>query len=358
MTLDVRPNGVRLNNVRVTGLATAGLITAGPFVAAQLLDRHLADPQRWHPVAGFGKVAAALESRMYRDDRRAGARYAAVTVGGPVLAAAWAQRRLRRAGSKRGRLIYGTISTLTAWYTIGGTSLVGEGTFVAGLLESDQFDAARARLSHLCARDPSELDEQAMARATVESLAENTSDAVVAPLFWLLVAGLPGVVGYRAVNTLDAMVGYRSSHYENFGWAAARTDDVLNLAPARLTGALTAVLAPVVGGDVTSSWATMRRDAPQHPSPNAGYPEAAFAGALGVRLGGTNTYDGQAEQRPTLGDGRAATRRDIMRAATLSRRVSELATVVLASAAFVNAFLKVHKTRDKSASGRKEGAKR
>ena len=152
-------------------------------------------------------------------------------------------------------------------------------------------------------------------------MAENTCDAVVAPLLWGAVAGVGGLLGYRAVNTLDAMVGHHSMRYERFGWAAARLDDVANLVPARLTALLAAALAPAVGGSGRAALRTVRRDGAAHPSPNAGRCEAAFAGALGVSLGGTNVYQGRPERRGTLGDGPPPTARDLARAVWLSRLV-------------------------------------
>jgi adenosylcobinamide-phosphate synthase len=168
-----------------------------------------------------------------------------------------------------------------------------------------------------------------MARAVIESVAENTSDAVVAPLLWGAVAGIPGLVAYRAVNTLDAMVGHRSARYVNFGWASARLDDAINWVPARVTAALTAACAPLVTkvspGKVID---TVRRDGGHHPSPNAGRCEAAFAAALGVRLGGTNVYGGVAETRPGLGEGRVPDPEDIRHAIVLSRAVTVCATAL------------------------------
>ena len=158
-----------------------------------------------------------------------------------------------------------------------------------------------------------------MARAAIESVAENTSDAVVGPLVWGIVAGAPGVVAYRIVNTLDAMVGHHSERYERFGCAAARLDDLAGLLPARLTAALAALLAPLVGGSTAGAWRAWRRDASAHPSPNAGPCEAAFAGALGVRLGGPTVYPYGLSDRPWQGDGRAPAAADIVRAARLSR---------------------------------------
>jgi adenosylcobinamide-phosphate synthase len=164
-------------------------------------------------------------------------------------------------------------------------------------------------------------------------VAENTSDAVVAPLLWGACLGLPGLLGYRAVNTLDAMIGHHSPRYERFGWAAARLDDAANLIPARVTALLAGVLAPAVGGRPGQALRTLRRDGGQHPSPNAGQCEAAFAGALGVRLGGRSSYQGRTEQRGLLGDGAPPTARDITRAVWLSRLVSGAALLMAAAIA-------------------------
>jgi adenosylcobinamide-phosphate synthase len=203
------------------------------------------------------------------------------------------------------------------------------------LLEAEDLEGARARLSHLCGRDPSQLDVAGLARATVESVAENTSDAVVGPLMWGAVAGVPGLLAYRAVNTLDAMVGHRSPRYARFGWAAARLDDFANLAPARLTASLAVLLAPLVGGRPSAAVRAWRRDGHKHPSPNAGPVEAAFAGALGRTLGGRLAYSGRVEQRPLLGDGPAPTVDDIVRAARLSAVVSAAAGGLAAATAYV-----------------------
>ncbi len=169
----------------------------------------------------------------------------------------------------------------------------------------------------------------------MESVAENTCDAVVAPLLWGAAAGVGGLLGYRAVNTLDAMVGHHTMRYERFGWAAARLDDVANLVPARLTAALAVALAPAVGGSRRRALRTVRRDGAAHPSPNAGRCEAAFAGALGVSLGGTNVYQGLAERRGTLGDGPPPGPADIDRAIRLSRLITAAAAVLAAAVAYL-----------------------
>ncbi len=168
------------------------------------------------------------------------------------------------------------------------------------------LDTGRRAVSHIVGRDPETLDEAGVARAAVESLAESTSDGVVAPLFWLLVGGLPGILLYKAVNTADSMIGHKNERYLEFGWAGARFDDVLNWIPARLTALLVAGAAFFVrGADPEHGWRMALRDARKHDSPNAGWPEAAFAGALGFQLGGPRSYDGQMHQLPSFGDGKA-----------------------------------------------------
>lgn len=306
----------------------AAIVRRGPALAAGLLagtalDAILGDPRRGHPVAVFGRVAAGLERRVWRDSRAAGAGYAAVCVGGTVGAGVLAERWA--SGSRR----YAAVVAVATWAVLGGRTLVREADAVHDLLLCDDLAAARERLTHLVGRDPSRLGETEIARAVVESVAENTSDAVVAPLLWGAVAGLPGLLGYRAINTLDAMVGHRSARYRRFGWAAARLDDVANLVPARLTAALIALVCDRPG-EVAR---IVRRDARQHPSPNSGWCEAAFAGALELRLGGVNVYDRQVEKRPWLGDGAPAQRRDLPRAVRLSRRVAVAASVLAALAA-------------------------
>lgn len=194
----------------------------------------------------------------------------------------------------------------------------------------------RAAVAHLVGRDPDRLDEAGVARAAVESLAENASDGVVAPLFWLLVGGLPGIALYKAVNTADSMIGYRSERYRAFGRAAARLDDVVNWLPARLTGLLIALAAAIGGGDAAGAWAAMRRDARAHVSPNAGWPEAAMAGALGLRLGGPRVYGAVADNGAWLGEGRADLGpADITRALALYRGALDLLIALVAVPAII-----------------------
>ncbi|GAB3814171.1 cobalamin biosynthesis protein [Micromonospora zhanjiangensis] len=317
---------------RVPAGATA---TAVGLLAGYALDALLGDPRRFHPVAGFGRAAGALERRLYRDRRSAGMAHAALAVGLPVLAGAAAQAVTRHRPLARTALV-----AAATWTVLGGRTLRREAGTMATALRRGDVPAARRRLGHLCGRDPSTLDESELARATVESVAENTSDAVVAPLLWGAVAGLPGLLGYRAANTLDAMVGHRSARYARFGTPAARLDDLLNLVPSRLTGLLTVAAAPLAHGDRGRALRVWRRDRHDHPSPNAGQCEAAMAGALDVRLGGRNVYFGRSEVRPYLGDGPRPEHRHIRRAARLSGAVGlgALAVASLAALAVPAAF--------------------
>jgi adenosylcobinamide-phosphate synthase len=292
------------------------LPTAAGLALGALADLALGDPRRGHPVAGFGTAAAALERRIWRDSRAAGTGYAAALTGAAV-ATGWGLDRLTR-----GRPLARAAATAVAtWTVLGGTSLGRAATTLQRHLDDGDLPAARRALPALAGRDPRDLDATELARATVESVAENTSDAAVAPLFWGAVAGLPGLLGYRAVNTLDAMVGHRSARHARFGWAAARTDDVANWLPARLTAALTVACAPLAGGSPAGALRAWRRDGAAHPSPNSGRCEASLAGALGLRLGGRNVYGDRVEVRPQLGDGRAPGAADVGRAVRLSRAV-------------------------------------
>lgn len=302
---------------------------AAGIAAGVLADCVFGDPSRGHPVALFGSGAAALERRIYTDSRVAGVLHVAALLGVVTLGAAAAERLGRRAGVAAEAAVVAA-ATFTA---LGGTSLARTGEQMADLLASADLDAARRLLPSLCGRDPSVLDAAGLTRAALESIAENTSDAQVGPLLWVALGGTPAVLLYRAANTLDAMIGNKSPRYLRFGWAAARFDDLLNLAAARLTGLFVAVCAPVVAGSPAGAVLAWRRDARRHPSPNAGVAEAAFAGALGIRLGGPTQYAHELEIRPTLGDGRAPEVADLVRAVRLSRAVAVLAAAAAVSVA-------------------------
>jgi adenosylcobinamide-phosphate synthase len=248
-----------------------------------------------------------------------------VLVGGVAAVVAAAERGLGRRPAARMLLL-----AVVTWAGLGGRSLAEAGHQLAGAVRDGDVEAARRLAPTLVGRDPSGLDGPELCRAAVESVAENTADAVVGPLLWGALAGPAGVAGYRAANTLDAMVGHHSVRYEQFGWAAARLDDLLTWPAARLGAGLACVLAPLVGGHAGRAWRTLRRDGGAHPSPNAGRMEAAFAGALGVRLGGSNRYGDRVEHRPPLGGGPAPGPEDVNRAVRLSLLVASAAAVLAA----------------------------
>ncbi|MDU0253201.1 cobalamin biosynthesis protein [Streptomyces sp. PU10] len=306
----------------------AGRVFAYGATAGLLGDLLLGDPRRGHPVAMFGRAAGAVEQVLWRDHRGRGAVHTTVCAGGAAALGLAASRAVRRSPAASVAL-----TAAATWAVVGGTSLAREAKAVGRALEAGDVEAARARLPHLCGRDPQALDADGIARAVVESVAENTSDAVVGALVWGAVAGVPGLLGFRAVNTLDAMVGHKSPRYRRYGWASARLDDLAGWPGARLT----AVLTTVAGGDPRGAVRAWRADAARHPSPNAGPVEASFAGALGVRLGGTLSYGGRIEHRPVLNGAagravRASGTGDIDRAVRLSRRVGWLALGVCAGA--------------------------
>jgi adenosylcobinamide-phosphate synthase len=281
--------------------------------AGILIDGLLPEPPTVvHPVARFGQVMTGVEQHAYRDSRGAGSLFAltgvAVGVGAGV-----------------------TVRSTTAATTlaVAGHALRDTATRIGSALDADDLERARDLLPSLVGRDPTGLDGKEVARAVVESVAENTVDAVVAPALWAALAGAPGALTHRAVNTLDAMVGHRSPRYARFGWASARLDDVMAWLPARVTAGLVALVRPACAVEVTRA---VHRQAPAHPSPNSGVAEAAFAAALGLRLGGESRYGDRVELRPPLGVGRAPEAGDIDRAVRLCGDVGTVLAVTLATA--------------------------
>ena len=285
--------------------------------AALVADRALGEPPDAvpHPVALFGRSMGAVERRVYAPGAVAGAAYAVVGVS---------------IGALAGRAVRST--ALATYVAVAGRALGEAAVAVRDPLLVGDLEEARRRLPSLAGRDPSRLDEAEICRAVVESVAENTVDAIIAPALWAAAFGAPGALGYRAVNTMDAMVGYRSERYQRFGTTAARLDDIANWIPARFTALLVVAVRPRAA---TAVWRAVRRDAPAHPSPNAGVAEAAFAAALGTRLGGTNRYGDRVEDRAGLGDGRAVELGDIQRAIDLSRDCTAALALGLAGLATV-----------------------
>jgi adenosylcobinamide-phosphate synthase len=296
-------------------LNARAVILVGGFVADQLLG----DPQRFHPVAGFGTIAGVLEQRIWADDRRTGVAYAAALVGGTAVATSAVCAVLR--GRPRA-----LVEMAVLWSTLAGKSLRRVAHSMSDELATGDIAAARRIAPSLVGREPSALDENELARATIESVAENTGDGVIAPLFWFAVGGAPAVAAYRAANTLDSITGHRSERYLRFGWASARLDDLLNYVPARL-GAAAVVAA--AHRNAAGALRAVLADGRRHPSPNAGLYEASFAGALGLKLGGVNRYGDVLEHRPELGDGVPPRTPDIRRATRLSALTSLLFVAAL-----------------------------
>ena len=303
----------------------AAAVIAGGWLA----DRLAGDPARYHPVAGFGRLAGALEQRLWQPSRLVGALYAGLLVGAVAAATARADRALDTRPRRRT-----AFRVLVVWATLGGRSLERSALTLGEAVRAGEIEHARALAPTLVGRDPSELDASELCRAVVESVAENTSDAVVAPLLWAALLGAPGVAAYRAANTLDAMVGHRSDRYRNFGWAAARLDDLANWPAARASSLLAIAWAPAVGGRPADAWRAAWQDGAAHPSPNAGRVEGAFAGALSLTLGGLNRYAHGTERRPSLGIGTAPNVDDIARSVRLSRLVGGSAAVLCATLAW------------------------
>ena len=253
-----------------------------------------------HPVIWMGRLISVLEARLNRGSDRRGkgvlmlaillAATAAVTV-----AIAWGLRLVP----------FGWVAEAVLATTLLAQKELGRAVRAVADALAHSLEAGRKQVSQIVGRDPEQLDEAGVSRAAIESLAESSSDGVVAPLFWLLLGGLPGIALYKAINTADSMVGHRTERYAEFGWASARLDDVANWIPARLTALLFAGAAFwVKGADAEKAWSTALRDASKHASPNAGWPEAALAGALGFSLGGSRTYSGEVHDLPEFGTGR------------------------------------------------------
>lgn len=271
---------------------------------ALTLDLLLGDP-RWlpHPVVFIGRLITFLEGFLraqIHNQRCAGVLLLAATVSISA-AAAWLVIRVCSSIAPPAGFL---ASVLIAYTCLAARSLHRESALVAEALTAGDLDGARLKLSRIVGRDTETLDEQQIWRAVVETVAENTSDGIIAPLFWLAVGGPVAAIAYKAVSTLDSMVGYKNERYLHFGWASARMDDLLNFVPARLTALLMILSAPLVGLSCTGAARIARRDRLNHPSPNSAHPEAAAAGALGVQLGGTAYYQGRESWKETIGDPR------------------------------------------------------
>lgn len=297
-----------------------------PLLAAWLLDRWLGDPQ-WmpHPVVAFGKAIAFFEHRLNRGEGRflKGMLVSCLLVAGVYGLTAWL---LRQAALFSPGLLL-ALQVLLIFYCLAGTTLVREVRMVF-LAVDRSLEEGRRQVSRIVGRDTSGLSAQEVRTAALETLAENLSDGVVAPLFWYLLLGVPGMLAYKMVNTLDSMIGYRNERYRRFGCFAARLDDVANFVPARLTAFLM-----VLASGHLSLLGFVARYGNQHASPNSGYPESALAGILNCRFGGPHHYFGEEVWKPYIGDNdRPLTTADMRTAIRINRRVEGwMVLLVLAS---------------------------
>ena len=314
------------------------MTTADPalLITAILLDLTLGDP-RWlpHPVVGIGRLISGLDTFLYRTipgKRLAGAILLTVTVLVSA-AAAWALIRL---GTSLHPLAGFAVAAILSFTCLAARSLHREAALVADALAASDIEDARRLLGRIVGRDTAGLEEGEIWRALVETVAENTCDGIIAPLFWLTLTGPVGAMAYKSVSTLDSMVGYRNERYLEFGRASARMDDLLNFVPARLTALLMILAAPLAGLSLKGAISITLRDRLKHPSPNSGHPEAAAAGALRVRLGGMSSYRGKPSLKEYIGDSHAPLDRQ---AFTGMMRLMYATTLLMAAACIAGAFI-------------------
>ena len=305
------------------------------MLIALCLDRLIGWPDRIyrllsHPVVGIGVLINTADKMLNRDSWPADVRRTAgVFCLLAIIAGLYLVCRLIVSGLPSSWEGIGLTAVL-AWPFLAAKSLSNHVKAVAAPLQAGNLPAARQAVSMIVGRNSEQLEQTAIVRAAVESLAENTSDGVIAPLFWGVLFGLPGLVVYKAINTADSMIGYRTKKHQAFGWAAARLDDLVNLIPARLTGLMYALLAKAP----VQALKVMLKDAPGHRSPNAGWPESAVASALDIRLSGPRTYNGVASPNPWLNEaGRDPGPQDITAALQLYSRLLWVVSLLLLSGA-------------------------
>lgn len=310
-------------------------------VAALLLDAVIGDPDwLWrrapHPVVWIGNGIGWLERKLNRESWSKQARKLASVLTIIILVCAALLIGALLSDILHGHWLGFIVEALIASTLIAQRSLYQHVARVYRAFTDGGLPAARKAVAMIVGRDPERLDEAGVTRAAIESTAENFSDGIVAPVFWLALLGLPGLIAYKAINTADSMIGHRTDRYIDFGWAAARLDDLVNLVPARLSGILVALAAPISRGAILTSFRAMLRDARKHRSPNAGWPESAMAGALGIALSGPRVYAEGAANEPYLNaDGRVAEPDDIRRALRVYAAACALEIVIYAALALL-----------------------
>jgi adenosylcobinamide-phosphate synthase len=308
-------------------------MTALEISAAYVLDLIFGDPAGYpHPVRLIGKTISLLEKRFFQwahSPLMQG--FLGVTLAVTIVAGAgiltWVVIRITEWVHP---LFSSAISIFFAYTTLATRNLYDEPRKVIRALEQGNLNLARKEVGFLVSRETDHLDEKEICRALIETVSENTSDGIVAPLFYMVIGGPPLAMAYKALNTLDSMVGYRNDRYRYLGWASARGDDLANLIPSRLTALLSILSSLILGKNWKATWKIGWRDGRKNPSPNSGYPEAAMAGALGVQLGGKNFYFGRIEEKPLIGDPERLIDRKVAKESLHLMVVNSLIAVIIA----------------------------
>ncbi|NLK02465.1 MAG: cobalamin biosynthesis protein CobD [Clostridiaceae bacterium] len=294
-----------------------------------LLDLIIGDPQGWpHLVRLLGALISVLEKALYNSSRKRQAGtvlvvtvlFVSAAVSVAMLAAAWLLSPW----------LYLAVASLLCWQILAARSLAEESKLVYNALQNQDLPAARQKLAMIVGRDTTDLEVPDVVRATVETIAENTADGIIAPLFYFMLGGIPAAIIYKAINTMDSMLGYQNDRYREFGRRAALLDDVANYLPARLSALIMLLASAISGFSVSGAWKIWRRDRRKHKSPNAGQTEAVMAGALGIVLGGASRYGGVMVEKPALGDPvRAVEIEDIKRAQTIKWWTTALMLILI-----------------------------
>ncbi|MFZ5352721.1 MAG: adenosylcobinamide-phosphate synthase CbiB [Bacillota bacterium] len=307
--------------------------------AAFILDAVAGDPQ-WlpHPVRIMGKYIMYFENIVRKTVKsRISLRLWGIMLTATTVVFSFVIPYLLLSLLKHVNFWLYWITNIILLYTcLAARCLADEGIKIYKVLSCGSIEEARNKLSYIVGRDTEKLDEASIAKAAVETVAENTSDGVIAPLFYMLIGGAPLAFAYKAINTLDSMVGYKNDKYKYFGWASARLDDIANFIPARLSALIMVIAAFFLRYDWRNSWRIILRDRKSHASPNSGYPEAAVAGALGIQLGGTNMYFGKPVAKPTIGDNtRSISRDDIVSSVKIMYTASIISTFIFCLMLFI-----------------------
>jgi adenosylcobinamide-phosphate synthase len=307
-------------------------MTALEISAAYVVDLFFGDPPGYpHPVRLIGQTISILEKKFLQRantswmQRFLGVILAVTIVFGTGIST-WA---IIRMAAWVHPVFSSVIIIFFAYTTLATRNLYDEPRKVIKALEQGDLNLARKEVGFLVSRDTDHLDEQEICRALIETISENTSDGIVAPLFYLLIGGPPLAMAYKALNTLDSMVGYRNDRYRYLGWASARGDDLANLIPSRLTALLFVLSSFILDKNWKATWRITWRDGRKSTSPNSGYPEAAMAGALGVRLGGKNSYFGRVEEKPFIGEPQRSIDRNVVRESLHLMIVNSLIAVII-----------------------------